>query len=143
SSLRRALMDAVSSANYSRQNVGDVAESLRTLQRDNDVFLSQLAAVVLEDVQGVEGRPRLHSITLYSAATHRRRNRTVTEGLVMQARIDDILELQSITLFSQANAEDLAELAGLMQKRHVDKGTVFFREGEAATQGLFILRTGQ
>ncbi len=59
-----------------------------------------------------------------------------------EALVEDILELQAVSLFSQASAEDLAELATLLVDRPAPKGTVIFREGDEP-DNLYLVRKGQ
>ena len=59
-----------------------------------------------------------------------------------QTVVNQILELQSLTLFSQSSAEDLAEVASMVSARRVAKNTVLFREEEAA-DAMYLLRGGE
>ncbi len=55
--------------------------------------------------------------------------------------VEDILELQSVSIFSEASAEDLAELASLLTTRVLPRGSVIYREGEMA-DSVYVLRRG-
>ncbi len=55
--------------------------------------------------------------------------------------IEDILELQSVNLFSLSSAEDLAELASLLTERAVKKGALLFREGDPG-DNLYLIKSG-
>ena len=64
------------------------------------------------------------------------------EGEIMTgSMVDQILQLQSLTVFSQASAEDLAELASMVSERDVSKGEVVYRQGEPG-DAMYIVRSG-
>ena len=56
--------------------------------------------------------------------------------------VNQILELQSLTLFGHSSAEDLAEVATLISVSRVPKGQVIFREGQSG-DAMYVLRTGE
>lgn len=55
--------------------------------------------------------------------------------------VDQILELQSVAIFSQASAEDLQEVAALTIERTVPNDTVIFQEGDSG-DAAYLLREG-
>ena len=59
-----------------------------------------------------------------------------------QTLVNQILELQSLSLFSQSTAEDLSEVAALVSARRAEKGTVLFREGEPG-DAMYLIRSGE
>ncbi len=112
----------------SRRSRRDDTEVLAQLARDPDRFLASLAnAARLDTDTGADDR----------------RGRTETTGEIMaQTVVNQILELQSLTLFSQSSAEDLAEVASMVSARRVGRDTVLFREDEAA-DAMYLVRTGE
>lgn len=58
-----------------------------------------------------------------------------------QSLVNQVLELQALSLFSHSSAEDLAEVASLVRARTLPKGKVLFREGDAA-DACYLLRSG-
>ena len=59
-----------------------------------------------------------------------------------QSQVAQILELQSLSLFSQSTAEDLAEVAALVAARRAPKSTVLFKEGEPG-DAMYLVRSGE
>lgn len=55
--------------------------------------------------------------------------------------VNQILELQSLPLFSQCSAEDLAEVAALVTARRINRGTILFREGDVA-DAMYLIKSG-
>jgi CRP-like cAMP-binding protein len=56
--------------------------------------------------------------------------------------VDQILELQSLSIFSHSSADDLAEVATLVSSRRVPKGTTLFRQGELG-DAMYVVRSGE
>ena len=103
-------------------------ELLRRLATGADSFLASLARTVIIDEGG-------GSATAIAVAAR-------TGESMAQKMVDQILELQTLALFSHCSAEDLAEVAALTATRQVAKGTVLFREGEVG-DALYLVRSGQ
>jgi hypothetical protein len=121
-----ALVGTRARANPKPQN--DNKQLIQALADDPDRFLASLANAVLLDMSR---RPK------------EERSRAETTGEIMaQTVVSQILELQSITLFSQSSAEDLAEVASMVTVRRVSNGTVLFREGEAG-DAMYLVRGGE
>jgi CRP/FNR family transcriptional regulator len=70
------------------------------------------------------------------------RRADATEVEMGDERVQDVLELQAVSLFGQSSAEDLAELAMLLVDRTVKRGEVIFREGDAG-DALYLVRSGK
>jgi HEAT repeat protein len=120
---RQALADAIGEGTRRPRN-RERRDIVADFARGQDTFLAELAQLVLAELDGVHpDQARL-------------RKRTVNPSIV-----DQILELQAVTLFSQASAEDLAEVAALVSDRHVDKGEPIYREGEPG-DALYLIRQG-
>ncbi len=58
-----------------------------------------------------------------------------------QSLVNQVLELQALSLFSHSSAEDLAEVAALVRARTLPKRHVLFREGDRA-DACYLLRSG-
>lgn len=61
--------------------------------------------------------------------------------MMTQSLVNQILELQALTLFSQCSAEDLAEVASLCRAKTVTSGAVLFRQGERGDT-MYLIRSG-
>jgi hypothetical protein len=123
--LRSALAAAVSDG-ASRRRVGDPTTVLVELARTGDPFLAALSRRVLAE-RGVPAPAR----------------RAVAMEVEMgDGRVQDVLELQAVSVFGQSSAEDLAELASLLVDRPVKRGEVIFCEGDAG-DALYLVRSGK
>ncbi|MEL6548200.1 MAG: cyclic nucleotide-binding domain-containing protein, partial [Myxococcota bacterium] len=58
-----------------------------------------------------------------------------------QSLVNQVLELQALSLFSHSSAEDLAEVASLVRARSVPKGKTLFNEGDPP-DACYLLRSG-
>jgi HEAT repeat protein len=120
SPVRQALGMAVGDRSRAR-HARDPERILASLEKESDGFLRALTRTVLSQMHG-DGR--------------------AAEGyMVTQGLVDQILELQSVTIFQQASAEDLAEVASLTSVQTFDKGAVIYREGDVG-DAFYIVRTG-
>jgi len=118
--VRQALGVAVGDKSRAR-HARDSEQILESLTQSGDGFLRALARTVLTQMRGSDRAP---------------------EGyMVAQSLVDQILELQAITIFQQASAEDLAEVAGITAERTLEKGVIIYREGDVA-DSFYIVRTG-
>ena len=125
--LKDALAEAVGGAHAKESEHHEPPRLLSFLVQGPDRFLASLSRVVLGDVAEVAGEPR----------------RQADEGETMtQSQVAQILELQSLSLFSQTTAEDLAEVASLVAARRTEKGTILFREGEPG-DAMYLVRGGE
>ncbi len=117
---REALVDAVGERGAKRR-VRDSRKILTTVARGSDKFIGGLARVVLVDM---------------GAAPKSALGDTMTQLLVNQ-----VLELQGVTLFSHSSAEDLAEVANLLQPRNVSAKTILYTQGEQPDL-VYLVRSG-
>ncbi len=117
-SVRQALAEAIGETSQGSRSRGAV-ETLSWFANQPDKMVAQLSQMAIAELSGgtAERSPMTH------------------------ARIDQLLELQSISLFSQSSAEDLEEVASFAQHSEAAKGTVFFQEGEPGG-AMYILRSG-
>jgi HEAT repeat protein len=124
--LSRAISGAVGGSKQGRG--GTNGATLVSLASEPDPFLASLARAVMIDASG--GRK-----DAIEAA------RTKGDSMAFSV-VDQILELQSLSIFSQSSAEDLAEVASLISTRRVPKGTVLFREGDLG-DAMYVVRRGE
>lgn len=127
--LRHAFSQIASDASLAEDSgVVDMGGALRELVREGDSFLSELA--------------RLTLIASGGRAPPSRREREFSNMTMSQSLVRDILELQSVTVFGESSAEDLAELITLLSSRAVTRDAVIFREGDPG-DALYLIRTGR
>lgn len=120
--VRQALGEAIDEGVDGKPGMSAV-EILSRFSRQQDKMVAFLAKMAIAEMSG----------TLAAATSER--------SQMQHAHIDQLLELQSISLFSQSSAEDLQEVASFAVHRDVAKGTVFFHEGEPG-DAMYILRQG-
>lgn len=118
-STRDALVDAVGERGVKR--IRDSRKILTQVARSSDKFSGGLARVVLVDM---------------GAAPKSALGDTMTQLLVNQ-----VLELQGVTLFSQSSAEDLAEVATLLTPRNVPAKSVLYTQGDQPDL-VYLVRSG-
>ncbi len=118
SPVRDAVARAVGGGKQQRRRQ-DAKTILRQLAGDPDPFLASLAGAVLIDM-----------------------GLTPSGDAMTQSLVNQILELQSLTLFSHSTAEDLAELSQLATTRKLERGAMLFSEGEPA-DAMYIVRSGE
>ncbi len=116
---RDALVDAVGERGVKR--VRDARKILTAVARSSDKFSGGLARVVLVDM---------------GAAPKSALGDTMTQLLVNQ-----VLELQGVTLFSHSSAEDLAEVATLLTPRSVPAKSLLYAQGEQPDL-VYLVRSG-
>jgi len=122
--LVEAIADAVSAVREKERAHLDMVEALQQLAEGPDRFLASLTRASLKEI----GRPI---------------RARLEEGEVMtQSLVDQILELQSLSLFAQSTAEDLGEVATLVKAKRANPGTVLFREGEPG-DAMYLIRSGE
>lgn len=117
--VRQALAEAIGEGSrVTRPRIA--VELLSEFVRGPDSMLASLSQIVIAEINGtpLTERPQM--------------KRTL---------VDQLLELQSIPLFSQSSAEDLEDVASLAVPREVSKGTVMFQEGEPG-DAMYIVRSG-
>ncbi|MEZ4272823.1 MAG: cyclic nucleotide-binding domain-containing protein [Myxococcota bacterium] len=122
--VRRELAVAIGEGR-SRIKTRDRTDVLQSLCQTKDRFLARLAWVVLHELD-----PKAAMGALKEAQD------SMTHSL-----IDQILELQSISLFSHATAEDLGEIASMVNEREFTKDAVIFSEGEVG-DAMYLIRAG-
>ncbi len=126
--ISRAIADAVGGVRAQRRQRRSQNDAIEVLATGPDPFLASLALAVQISASGNSHQPN---------ESVRRKGDTMALTVV-----DQILELQSLSIFSQSSAEDLQEVAALISAKRVRKGTVLFREGENA-DAMYIVRTGE
>lgn len=126
--LSRAIVEAVGVVPRVRGRRGGNGGAFASLVNEPDPFLASLARAVALDASGKKR-------SMIEAAG--RRGETMALSVV-----DQILELQSISIFAHSSADDLAEVASLVSARRVPKGITLFKEGETG-DAMYVVRTGE
>jgi len=128
-SVSERIAEAIGAASTGRRRQRQEPQNvLAKLTTDPDRFLASLARATLLDMG--------------ASSPEARRIAETTGEIMAQTVVNQILELQSLTLFSHSSAEDLAEVATFVTARRVPKGTVLFREGEVG-DAIYLVRTGE
>ena len=117
--LGNALAEAVEGRSKKQISDSDGETALLALCGDPDPFLASVARAVLSS----------HS------------DHSTPGGTMNPTLVDQILELQAVTLFSQSSADDLADVATLLMPRKVPQSSVLFHQGDAA-DNLYLVRAG-
>jgi HEAT repeat protein len=112
---------------HSRRSHRDPLHIFHQLAEEPDLFLASLTKAALLDAN--------------PPSVDRRQTETTGE-IMAQTLVRQILELQSLNLFGQSSAEDLAEVAAMVSARRVAKDTVLFREEEVA-DAMYLVRSGE
>ncbi len=125
--VRQALAAAIGEG-AQRSKPREQLEVLSTIAELSDRFLAELTTLVMNELDG-GNRP----VSLRPAEAGE-------EGM-QQPLVDQILELQSIALFSQASAEDLSDVAAMVNERQVPGNTLVFNEGDPG-DAMYLIREG-
>lgn len=120
--IRQALGHAVGASSGPKRSRAALT-LVRELAEDCDAFLAALSRAALVDLQPKNEDDERHY---------------PPEDTMAEALISQVLELQSLVLFNDASAEDLAEMARLLTYRRVPRGTYLFREGDMGDAVYFI-----
>ncbi|MEO0459345.1 MAG: cyclic nucleotide-binding domain-containing protein [Myxococcota bacterium] len=116
-----ALAAAVAPPRHSAPDRHETKRLLTAIAQDKDRFVGGLARAVLVELR---------------LAPTKALGDAMTQSLVNQ-----VLELQALTLFSQSSAEDLAELASLVRAQTYPKNTVLYRQGDTP-DACYLVRSG-
>ncbi|MEM6729995.1 MAG: cyclic nucleotide-binding domain-containing protein [Myxococcota bacterium] len=116
-----ALAAAVTPPRRNSINREETKRLLTSVATDKDRFVGGLARAVLVELRLAPSKALGDAMT--------------------QSLVNQVLELQALSLFSHSSAEDLAEVASLVRAKNLDKGITIFREGDAP-DACYLLRSG-